>query len=309
MNEAALNGTVGPGKSAAQPGKSAVQPLDIQVGDGQLQAADGTSLFFRTWRPASPRGVLVLVHGAGEHCGRFDHVARFLAGRGVAVFGYDQRGLGRSSGTRGHVERFADYLSDLQQALGSAREWTPGVPLGLYGHSMGGLVVLAYALEHPQAAEWVIATSPWLELALPVPGWQAGLARVLSRVWPSFAMPSGVPATYLAHPPAVGEAYVADPFVEKKVSARWYVELVATAGLVREAAPRFATPLLLLQAGDDHLVSAPASAAFFQRARARDKTFHLYPGLYHEIHNEPAAPEVMEQVAAWLEPRLGPASG
>lgn len=286
-----------------------IQSADVQTGEGKLQAADGTSLFYRWWRPGSPRGAVVLVHGAGEHCGRFDHVARYLVSRGVAVFGYDQRGLGRSTGKRGHLERFADYLSDLDLALKTAREWAPGVPLGLYGHSMGGLVVLSYALEHPQAAKWVIATSPWLNLAVQVPAWQAGMARVLSRLAPTFTMPSGVPSTYLAHPPEVGIAYDADPYVEKKVSARWYVELVAAAARAREAAPRFATPLLLLQAGDDHLVAAADSEAFFKQAGVQDKTFHLYPGLYHEIHNEPAAPEILAEIANWLEPRLGPAAG
>lgn len=274
------------------------------LGEGRLRAGNGVSLFYRYWRPATPHGVLVLVHGSGEHCGRFDHVARYLAGRGLAVYGYDQRGLGRSEGRRGHLDRFDHYLQDLDLMVSEARRLSPGLPLGLYGHSMGGLVVLAYGLQHPDRIGWVVATSPWLDLVSPPPPWKAGLGRFLSRVWPTFTMPSGVPASYLAHPPEVGEAYMKDPYVITKVSARWYTELVAGAAATRAGASRFTVPLLVLQAGDDRLVSPAATERFYQQAASQDKTFHLYPGLYHEIHNEPEAPAILAEAGDWLEPRL-----
>ena len=279
-------------------------PEGLELGEGRLDAQDGVALFYRFWRPASPQGVVVLAHGAGEHCGRFDHVARILARHGLAVYGYDQRGLGRSGGTRGHLERVGQYGEDLARIIALAVRLSPGLPVGLYGHSMGGQVVLSYAIQHPEGLHWVVATSPWLELSKKVPVWQEGLGRLLSRVWPSFTMPAGVPASYLAHPQEVGRAYLADPYVVKKVSARWYTELVAGARQALVEAPRLQVPLLLLQAGDDRLVVPAASERFYRQAGSPDKTFRAYPGLYHELHNEPEGPEIVGEAAAWIKQRL-----
>jgi len=278
--------------------------LTLDLGEGRLKGTGDVDLFYRCWRPATPRGVLVLVHGAGEHCGRFDHVARTLAGRGLTVYGYDHRGLGRSGGRRGHLDRFSDYLNDLSLVIAEARRLSPNLPLGLYGHSMGGAVVLTHGIHHPEGLAWVVATSPWLMLAVELPGWKKALGNWLSRVWPTLTMDAGVPARYLAHPPEVGEAYLKDPYVTLKVSARWYTEMVAGAARTRAEAPRFTLPLLLLQAGDDRLVSPQASRQFFEAAGSTDKTFRLYPGLYHELHNEPEGLQVVAEVADWLEPRL-----
>ncbi|MGE5591468.1 MAG: lysophospholipase [Bacillota bacterium] len=276
----------------------------LDLGEGHLTGTGGVDLFYRFWRPSAPRGVVVLVHGAGEHCGRFDHVARALAGRGLAVYGYDHRGLGRSGGRRGHLERFTDYIDDLSLVIAEARRLSPNLPLGLYGHSMGGAVVLAYGIQRPAGLSWVVATSPWVELAVKLPGWKKALGNWLSRVWPTLSMDAGVPPRYLAHPPEVGEAYVKDPYVTMKVSARWYTEMVSGAAGTLAVASGFTLPLLLLQAGDDRLVSANASRQFFDRAGSSDKTFRLYPGLYHELHNEPEGMQIVGEIADWLEPRL-----
>ena len=267
---------------------------------GTFKGKGGLNLFYQAWVPCHSGAVIALIHGIGEHSGRYDHVGRRFAGEGYAVFAYDHRGHGRSQGTRGHVDRFEDYLDDVDAFLALVREQNPGKKVFLYGHSMGGLIALGYAEGHPGSLGGVIVTSPCLGLTVKVPPTKAALARVLSSLLPRLALDSGLPLKYLARNQRVGEEYAKDPHVGRKVSTRWYCELVRAMAEVNARAAQLAVPVIILQGGDDHLVSAEQTIRFYEQAGTPDKRLKVYEGFYHEIHNEDDREQVFQDVLAWL---------
>jgi alpha-beta hydrolase superfamily lysophospholipase len=268
-------------------------------------AADGLTLAGRGWRPAGPpRAVVCLVHGIGEHSGRYQHVGAAFAAAGYALLAFDLRGHGRSAGQRGHIPSYETLLADLALLLNEARSRFPGLPCFLYGHSLGGNVVLNYALRRRQPLPaGVIATGPWLRLAFAPPAWKTALGRAMDRIWPAYSQASGLDRTTLSHDPAVVQAYADDPLVHDRVSARLYASLADAAEWALAHASRLPVPTLLLQGGDDRHCSTAASRAFAAAANGRC-TYQEWERLYHEIHNEPERQQVLALVTAWLDRQL-----
>ena len=265
--------------------------------EGWTRSADGTALFWRAWRTPSPRGAVALVHGLGEHSGRYEHVGAFFAARGYDCFAGDCRGHGLSPGPRVHVEDFGRYVEDAGAflALAGARR-----PLFLIGHSQGGLVALLRALRHPEGLSGVVASSPYLAVhsAAAPSGLKLKAGAVLLRVAPSYRIATGLDTGVLSHDPQVERDYVADPLVSTKVSAAWFRAARAAQAELSEGAPRFSVPALVMAAGEDRLVD-PAAV----RAWAHDvpTDFVEWPGMYHELFNEIDREKVLERVATWME--------
>ena len=242
---------------------------------------------------------MILLHGFGDHSGRYAGVAAWLAQRGLAVYALDQRGHGRSPGKRGHVSRFAQFLSDVA-ALRRLVASETAAPQLLLGHSFGGTVTLRYLETEPAGLAGAIVSSPFLAVAMAVPVWKRALARVLVEVLPSVPVATGLDLAHLSTDPAVGQAARSDPLYHRVMSPRAYREILAAQAATLAEGRHIRVPLLLLLAGDDRIVSRPASEAF-ARSLGGDVTVKTYDGFYHEIFNEPQRARVFRDVEPWLE--------
>jgi len=267
---------------------------------------DGLTLHLRVWPAGDPRrGVVVLVHGLGEHIDRYDHVARRLNGLGFAVVGYDHRGHGRSPGQRGGMPTDGSLCADLGRVLYAARESFPG-PLVLLGHSLGGLIAgrfVAEGLQSTPAAWWrpvdaLVMSSPALD-----PGTNAVqklLLAVVAPMLPNLAVNNGLKVDWISRDAGVVKAYAADPLVHDRVTGRLGLFVARQGPAVIAAAPGWKTPTLLMWAGSDRCV-APAGSAAFAAAAPRDVvTVREWPGLFHEIFNEPEQGDVLKVLDDWL---------
>lgn len=274
---------------------------------GRVDAPDGLKVFYRCARAPQERARLVICHGLGEHSGRYANVIAPLLSRGISVWAPDLRGHGQSEGPRGHVAAFDRYLDDLAVVVHIARrEAPPEMACFLLGHSLGGLVALRLAQRSPDLVDGLVLSSPSLGLTVHVPALKSLLGKALSLLWPSFSMANELDPTRLSHDPAVVQAYIDDPLVHNRVSARWFTEFLAAMQAANREAFRLSLPCLLQLAGDDHLTSVTAAEAFFQGLGAADRTLRRYDGLYHEIYNAPdeeRAP-VLADLTGWIEARL-----
>lgn len=273
----------------------------IEREEGWTRSADGTALFWRSWRSPSPRAGLAIVHGLGEHSGRYDHVGQYLAARGFDTWAGDCRGHGMSPGPRVHVDDFGSYAEDAGAFLALAAAGSR--PLFLVGHSQGGLVTLLRALRHPEGLTGVVVSSPFVaahEAAAPS-ALRLAAASVLFRIAPSYVTSTGLDTGALSHDPEVEKQYVADPLVSRKVSASWYRAARAAQEEVNAGAPVFAVPVLVMASGDDRLVDKAAVRAWAERAPRATTTFIEWPGMYHEMFNELGKEKVLERVADWME--------
>ncbi|HHS96518.1 MAG TPA: alpha/beta hydrolase [Chloroflexi bacterium] len=276
----------------------------MEHAEGTFQGFDGLELYYQRWQPeGQPRGVLAIVHGFGEHSGRYANVVRWLVPKGYAVYAFDLRGHGRSPGQRSYINRWAEYREDVRAFLGLVREQEPGRPLFLMGHSMGGLIVLDYALHYPEGLQGVIASGPALAQTGVSPFLMA-VGRFLSRVWPRFTLDTQLDAAAISRDPAVVEAYVNDPLVHSTGTARLGAEMTETMRWVNEHAADLRVPLLILHGGADRLVPPEASRAFFERVALEDKTRYEYEGYYHEPHNDVGWERPLADLEAWLEAHL-----
>lgn len=265
------------------------------------------TLLMRSWPISAAKGKIVLIHGTAEHSGRYEHVATFLNECGYSVYAGDLPGWGESPGLKGHVDSFAQYLEAVAAWVQRVREGTVGAetPLYLLGHSLGGLIAIRFLqqLEHPDQLRGVILSSPCLQLRLPLPPWLVKAAETLNRLWPRLRVPNQIAAWMVTRNENVRQQYLADPLVYNKVSIRWFCELQKAMRAARADADKVRVPLLVMQAGDDQLVDPAATADFVQRVQTADKTFHLFPGLYHEVLNEPERDQVLTVIREWLQRR------
>ncbi|MBS7458976.1 alpha/beta fold hydrolase [Coralloluteibacterium stylophorae] len=265
---------------------------------------DGLTLHLRDWPAARPRARLLLVHGLGEHSGRYDRLARELAAAGIAVRGYDQRGHGRSEGGRGRLGRCGDALvRDLAGVFARYREEGDGLPF-LLGHSMGGLVAAYAVCAGGLRPRGLVLSAP--ALASHATRAQRVLATVAARSWPGLTLSNGLPLDWLSHAPQAAPEYAEDPLNHDRISAR-LADFIFRAGPgVIAAAPGLPVPTLLQVAGADRLVDPAGARAFAAAAPAARLTVHEYPELYHEIYNEaePARRQVIDDLLAWLDRRI-----
>jgi acylglycerol lipase len=280
----------------------------VHTFDFTRQSSDGLSLYFQGWEPESdPAAVVCLVHGLGEHSGRYAHVAAALNQAGYALLGYDLRGHGRSDGPRGHSPNCGALLDDIDQLLVEAAARYPGRPRFLYGHSLGGGLVLCYALQCCSPANGqnlpdvagVIATGPTLRTAFAPPAWKVAVGKVTYNLLPAMSLPNGLNRSSLSRDPSVVERYNTDPLVHDRLSARLGMDILRNGQRALEHAERFPVPLLLMHGANDRITSAEASREFAQKTDGQC-TLKLWDGLYHEIHNEPEKKEVLEYMIAWL---------
>ena len=269
----------------------------------QFAATDGLLLLRQAWHPeGEPGAVLAVVHGYGEHGGRYRGLAEDMAARGYAVHVYDLRGHGRSGGRRGRLGRFTDYLDDTAVYLKAVREEHRGQPLYLLGHSLGGLIATAYVEDRPaDALAGLILSSPFLRLGMPVPPLRLHVARVLSLIAPAVNVGNTIDPSALSHEREVVRVYDTDPPNHHVATARWAAEVLAAQDAALAAAGGIRLPLLLLYGDADAVADPQAARELFARVASPDKTVHCYEDFYHEIFNETGRAAVFADLAAWLE--------
>ena len=265
---------------------------------------DGKKIYAKEWKPEGDvKAVVALVHGLGEHIGRYDHVAEAFGKAGFAMVGFDQRGHGRSDGVRG-FESYDDTMGDITKNIQNAKERYPGKPVFLYGHSLGGNLVLYYSLTQKPELKGVIATSPGLATASPLPPTLLVLTKVLYRLAPSAKIKNGLDLQGLSHDPAVAEKYIADPLVHPFISPRLALDMLNAGNYCVEHAAEFPLPLLLMQGTADRLVSPKRTKDFAQAAPLSKITYKEWPDFYHEMHNEPQKEEVINTMISWMKQEL-----
>lgn len=252
-----------------------------------------------------PKGALALVHGYGEHVGRYGELAALFNRLGLSVYMYDQRGHGRSGGPRGAVRRWSEYLDDLDAFLAQAAQWHGGPVETVFGHSMGGLVAACHALLRPHQLKVLVLSSPLFGLAVKVGGLKLALVKLLSRVAPRLSLPSEIDPAMLSHDPAVGQAYLDDPLVHKVTNVRWVTEMAQAQAQCLARAPRLSVPSLLLVYGTgDPLVSPAACQRFHDATQVGDSQCIAYEGLRHEIFNEADRAKPLADLEQWLGQRV-----
>jgi acylglycerol lipase len=265
------------------------------------QSPDKLQFYFQGWEPeTSPRAVVCLVHGLGEHTGRYAHVAAALNDAGYAVLGFDLRGHGKSEGLRGHTPSYDMLMDDIGRLLAETAKRYPGKAQFIYGHSLGGNLVLNYALRRKPSLAGVVSTSPAIRVAEPLPATQLTMAKVMNKLQPTMQMPNGLKLEGLARDPEVIRAYKNDPLVHQKISVRLAVEMLQAGEWALAHAAEFPLPLLLVHGSADQLTSAAATQEFAGKVRG-DCTLKIWDGFYHETHNEPEKTEVLGFMLAWLQ--------
>jgi alpha-beta hydrolase superfamily lysophospholipase len=266
-------------------------------------ASDGDNLAMQDWplaEDAAQRGTVVIVHGLGEHAGRYDKVARRLNSWGFAVRGYDHYGHGDSGGARGALPVESRLIDDLGDVLESTRQRTSaGLPLIVLGHSMGGLVAACLVALGQVRVDGLVLSSPALDAGLgPM---QRLLLATLPRIAPNLVVGNGIDPRHISRDPAVVAAYEADPRVHDRISAR-LGRFIADAGpTVIAHASQWSVPTLLMFAGQDKLVNPAGSRAFAEAAPPDVVTTHCFENSYHEIFNEPDSEQVFAKLKAWLD--------
>jgi alpha-beta hydrolase superfamily lysophospholipase len=271
---------------------------------GFLAGARNRRIFWQSWRPESPpRGSVVIVHGASEHSDRYQHVAAALYGAGYAVHASDHRGHGRSEGPRALIDRLDYAVADLDQIVLRAREAEPAKPLFMLAHSMGGTVALRYAVAHQDRLQGLILSGPLAALeAAPAPMRLAG--RVLSAVAPTLPLVA-IDASLVSRDPEVVRAYRSDPLVHHgRLPARTVAELATAIDRFPATVQAITVPTLIMYGTADRLCPPAGSQMLGERIGATDKTVKPYPGLYHEIVNEPERDEVLADLRTWISERV-----
>lgn len=268
---------------------------------GSVSTTDGLTLFTQHWLPnATPRGLIVLTHGLGEHSGRYARHAAAFTAADFAVFGYDLRGHGQSDGPRGHTPTFGHFLDDLSLVIATARGITPDGPLVVLGHSLGGLITANYALDHADGLDAVILTSPYLALAFAPPALVATLARAAASFLPAMQIGNQLDVTGLSRVPDVVQAYQDDPLVHDRISLSLANTSLSLGATLTARAAEFQPPLLIQHGTADRLTSPTASRAFFDAVAHDRKHYIAYDGWYHELHNEAGYAEVFVDMLTWL---------
>ncbi|MFI5225239.1 MAG: alpha/beta hydrolase [Candidatus Limnocylindrales bacterium] len=261
----------------------------------------GPDLLVHRWSAVGePWASVLIVHGLAEHGGRYERTGGLLADAGLAVEAVDLRGAGGSAGRRAHVERFSDYLDDVEWRLAVIREAAAGRPVILLGHSLGGLVCLDYATSRRPLPDLLILSSP--AIASTIPSWKKALARTFDSVAPTVRVANGVSGDQLSRDPAVGEAYFGDPLVEVSSTFRLGAESFRVQDRVRRSSGRLSIPTFVTHGEADPIVPV-ASSEYLAALPGVTRT--VYPGLRHETLNEPEGPALVADMLAWLRAQVG----
>jgi alpha-beta hydrolase superfamily lysophospholipase len=269
--------------------------------EGKFKGQENFNLYYQSWLPAQdPKAVLLIVHGFAEHSGRYMNVVNYFVPKGYAVYGLDLQGHGRSEGRRGYVECFSYYLDDLKTFFDIVRSEHGNTRIFIVGHSMGGTIATAYAVEHQDEFDGLVLFGAGLKVGNGSSRVLIPIVRVLSLLLPKMGI-TIIDASTISRDQAVVEAYVNDPLVYwGRVSARLGAELAMMMKKLPPQVPKIVLPILIMHGTADRLVNPEGSQTLYVKVGSKDKTLKFYGGFYHEIFNEPGRERVFEDMEKWL---------
>lgn len=282
--------------------KSNLKSKLMEHQEGTFKGQKNLSLYYQAWLPdTGPRAILLVVHGLVEHSGRYSNLVNYLVPRGYAIFALDQRGHGKSEGLRGYVDRFSYYLDDLETFYKILKNEYGKRKIFMIGHSVGGTIATAYAVDHQDELAGLVLSAPTLKAGTSVSGLNKLLAQILSKLLPKAGV-AVIDASAISRDRKVVEAYVSDPLVYRgKIRARLGCELLDMMERILPAKmPEINLPILIMHATEDRLSNPEGSEILYKLAKSKDKTLKWYEGLYHEVFNEPEHLQVLEYLDTWL---------
>jgi acylglycerol lipase len=269
--------------------------------EGTFKGVRNASIYYQAWLPEGDvQAVLLVVHGLGEHSGRYMNVVNHFVPLGYAVYGLDHIGHGKSEGMREFVDRFQDYTHTVKTYYNMVKGWQMGRPVFLLGHSMGGLIALDYLLDHQAGFRGAVISAPTIKVADSTSQATITMAQILSVLVPKAGV-LALDASGISRDPEVVAAYVNDPLVfHGKTPARLAAEMLKAMLRVTAEAGKIALPFIVVQGGEDKLVDPAGAQMLYDKASSEDKTIQVYEGLYHEVFNEPERARVLKDVETWL---------
>jgi acylglycerol lipase len=267
------------------------------------KSKDGLEMFARSWAPEIPKAVVCFVHGLGEYSGRHSHIGKAFTDTGFALVAFDLRGHGKSGGQRGHFPSLDAVMNDIHQHIRQGSEKFPGLPVFLYGHSLGGLLVLNYATYHRHTLSGVIVTGAGLRSPVLEQKAKVTLSKVLGGLLPTVTIPTGLETEGISRDPEVVRAYRANPLVHGIATLSTARVGISAVDRAFAHAAEFPVPLLIMHGAADRL-TYPRGSQEFAALVPGDCTLKLWDGLYHEIHNEPEQNEVFAFMIAWMNSQL-----
>lgn len=269
--------------------------------EGFFQGVAGLELYYQRWGPDKDhRAILAIIHGFGEHSGRYMNVVGHLTSRGYVVYGLDHRGHGRSHGQRGHIGEWGEYRGDVKAFLHMIMEQESGRPIFLLGHSMGALIALDYILRHPEGLRGAIISGAPMEPVVTKP-YLLVLARLLSWICPRISFNVGLDKSALSRDPAVLKSYEEDPLVHGVATPRWAAEFFSTREWVKTHLANVRIPILIIHGEADRMNLSSGSRSLYEKVTSPDKQLEIYPRSYHRPHEDLDYKQVMKDLEQWLE--------
>ncbi|MBA3647940.1 MAG: alpha/beta hydrolase [Chitinophagales bacterium] len=270
-------------------------------------ASNGKKIFAQYWKPDTPPIALVcMVHGFGEHSGRYAHVAKFFSDNGIAMVAYDMIGHGKSEGKRGHTPSYDFLIDQVDDLLKQADKNFKNIPRFLYGHSLGANIALNYLLRRnyqERNIKGIIISSPWFRLPFDPPTFQVILGKIMMKIWPSFTQSSKIDTKSISSDPSEVKKYEEDPLIHDKISPMLFFPAIDAGIFAQEQSHKIHLPMLHFHGSKDRLTSHEASIAFSKNEKY-DYSFRLFEGGFHEMHNELNKDEVMNLIVNWIKNHL-----
>jgi len=257
-----------------------------------------TNFFGQYWQPEIAKAVIVIIHGMGEHSGRYEHVAKKLTDNNFGVIAFDHFGHGKTEGKRGHNPNYNAVLESVSKLIEKAQTVFGEKPIFLYGHSMGGNTVINYVLRKENNLAGVVATSPMLKLAFQPPAWKLSIGKLMQKIAPSITLPSELDTSHISRVQEEVNNYINDSLIHDKISPNFSLSFFDAADWAIENASSLKTPMFLLHGTGDKIIDYKGTESF---ANNTDKaTLKLYKDGYHELHNDLCKEEMLQDVVNWL---------
>jgi alpha-beta hydrolase superfamily lysophospholipase len=275
---------------------------DMQEKQFSWKSIDDISIHAIEWNIDHPKFVICLVHGMGEHVTRYRQFAQYFNKKGGIVMGYDQRGHGQSGGKRGHTPSYDLLLEEVSKLIVEAKTTYPDLPVFLYGHSMGGALVMNYGIQKHPNIKGIIASAPWISLAFRPSPFKIMLGKTMRSILPGLVQPSGLDPNMISTDAKEVEKYIADPLIHDKISVSSGMAMLDAGKLLESYHETYPVPLLIMHGDADQITSHQSSKQFAERVD--NTTFKSWPGMFHEIHNEPSRHEVFDFTYQWMQKLL-----
>lgn len=273
--------------------------------EGSFKNKDAQDIVYRAFLPERPKAAVVFVHGLGEHSAKYDYFGERAYERGITFFAYDQRGHGRSDGSRCHVDRFDDFIEDLRQFVEIAKVESLCDEVFIVGHSMGGLAALIFSIKYGDRIKGIIVSAPVLRLVKPPGRVETGMVELFSHLCPRLTTSNRVPFEYLSHDKELIRETKDDKYSQRILSFRLFTEMAGGMKYALENAAEIDIPVLLLHGTGDKVTDVSGTSDFYDKVTFGDKEIKLYEGLYHELLRETKRQEIIDYILGWITKRTG----